>query len=377
MIRIGIIGAGKIAQNALLSGFSERGCKLSKSDMDWYDFGGCDNGKVFAICDKNIDAIEQLAEKYDIPNIYEDWHEIINNRDIDAVCVATPNYLHHEMTVAAANAGKHVLVEKPIACNLEEADNMIQAASQNNVILMMQQTFRFMPSVDIAHRIINSGILGKMISVKGIFCTPGPDMWAPGSDWFFSPQQAGYGALLDVGIHAIDLVHYLSGKKVRKIAAFGGTYIKDITLDDNAVCIFKFEDDSLGMVEASWTGKLDVSVEIKTEKGRLRINIGHVNPVQIDFITKGFSDGSDTQSGSGRIAGFPGEFIKGSFFPKIPSVTRFQGPFQYFINCIINNKKPFISGEEGRADLEVILAGYKSMKEKRVVLLHEDSSLAK
>ncbi len=369
MVRIGIIGAGKVVQNAHLPGFSPRGSKLSQPEIGWYNFGGCNNGKVISLCDKNINRAKTLAEKYDIPHVYEDWGKVVNNKEIDAVCVATPNYLHHEIAIAAAEAGKHILVEKPIACSLEDADEMIQTASNNNVIFMIQQTFRFLPAVDIGYRIVNNGILGKVFSIKGSFCTPGPDMWAPGSKWFFSPQQAGFGALLDVGIHAVDLVRYFSGKNIREITAMGGSCLKDIDLDDNAICMCKFEDDTFGIIEASWTSVLDVTIVVRAEKGTLKINIGDKKPVNVEFSTGSFKERPELKSGIEEIAGIQGVFERGKFFPNIPSETKYHGPFQYFINCILNKEKPFISGEEGRADLEILLAGYEAMKGRCFVSL--------
>jgi predicted dehydrogenase len=369
VIKIGVLGTGQIVQHAFLPGFSERGSDLSKSVYEMYSFGGCDNGKVVSICGRDVKKAKQIAERFKIQKFYTDWRKIIDDKEIDAVCVATPNYLHHEMAVAAAESDKHVLVEKPIACSLREADQMIQAAAKHNVILMMQQTFRFAPAVDVTYRIIHSGILGKPIKIRTNLFTPGPDMWAPGNTWFFDPQKAGHGALLDLGVHTVDLVRYLSGKNIRQVAAFGGTFKKPIELDDNAIGILMLDDDTLGMVEVSWTGKWEIAVDVLAENGRLQMKIGDERPVKVDFLPEKVDGVIETSSGEGEIAGIRGTFIGGVFFPCIPSETKYRGPFQYFVNCIINNENPFVSGHEGRKDLEVILACYRSIEQKSVVSL--------
>lgn len=369
MVNIGIIGAGKVVQNAYLPGFAAKGSELSKTKFPWYDFGGCDNGRVISLCGKNIGEARDLAVKYNIPRVSEDWRAIVDDEDIDAVCVATPNYLHAEIAIAAAESGNHVLVEKPMAVSLHEADAMIEAATKNNVVLMVEQTFRFVPAVDVAYHLVNSGILGRIISVKSKFGTPGPDVWAPGSDWFFSAQEAGYGSLLDVGIHGVDLVRYLSGKNVQEVAAIGGTYVKDIKLDDNSICLLKFEDGTFGIVEASWTSILDISVVVNGERGLLEVRLGDKRPVKLELASESFVGKTEISNGKAEVAGIKGAFEKGSFFPDIPSESEYRGPFQYFIDCILKGKKPFVSGEEGRADLEIVLAGYQSMKDNCFVSL--------
>ena len=369
MVNIGVLGAGKVVQRAYLPGFSPRGSELSKTDFSWYDFGGCDNGKVVALCGKNIEEAQEYAAKFGVLKVCEDWREIVNDKEIDAVCVATPNYLHAEMSIAAADAGKHVLVEKPMAINLQETNAMIEAAAKNDVILMVDQNFRFMPMVDVAHQIVRSGVLGRIVSVKSKFGTPGPDLWAPGSSWFFSQQEAGYGTLLDVGIHAVDLVRYLSGKNVREVAAFGGAFSKDIELDDSSISILKFEDGTLGIIEASWISVIDISVVVSGDKGLLEINMCSDRPVRLELASGKFEEKTETTSDKVEVADFKGISEGRSFFPNIPPETKYRGPFQYFIDCILNKEKPFVSGEEGQATLEVVLAGYKSMKEKQFVLL--------
>lgn len=368
MIRIGIIGAGKVVQRAYLSGFSELGSENSKTDFDWYDFKGCENGRVVALCDTDVEKAKKLAERYRIQEVYGNWQEIINHKEIDAVCITTPNYLHAEMAITVAEAGKHILVEKPIALNLKQADSMIATASRNGVILMVDQTFRFSPAIEVARDIIQKGILGRITSIKSKFGTPGPDRWAPGSTWFFSKEQAGYGVLLDVGIHAIGLMRDLSGRGVKEIAAMGASLVKNIEMDDNIICCLKFDDESLGLLEASWTSITDVSIIVSGENGLLEVKLGETPPVKLKLNSYKFDKGPNARKVK-ELVGVKGVTKNDSFFPDIPSRSKYGGPFQYFVNCVLENKKPFTSGEEGKANLEVIIAGYESLKDRKFISL--------
>jgi predicted dehydrogenase len=373
MLNIGIIGAGKIVQHSYLPNFAPRGSELSKAEFPWFDFGGCDGGRVVSLCGKNIEEARRLANRFCIPKVIEDWHEAVNDPQIDAVCVATPNSLHAEITIAAAGMGKHVLVEKPMAVTLREADAMIEAADKNGVILMVDHNFRFLPPVEVAHQILQSGTLGRIVSIRSSFGTPGPDTWAPGSTWFFSAKDAGYGAMLDVGIHSFDLVRFLSGKRVKEVTALGGTLLKNIDLDDNSMCLLRFEDGALGFVGASWTSVLDVSAVVTCEKGLLQILLGEKRAVRVIPATGGFLESGKENTGKAAFAGVHGVFEDGVFFADPPIESRHLGPFQCFLNCILSGKKSFVSGEEGRLTLEAVLAGYRSMKEKRIISLPLES----
>ena len=367
MLNIGIIGAGKIVQSAYLPGFSPKNSELSQTEIPWYAFGGCENARMVSLCGKNIDEAREFAARFNIPTVTENWQDVVNDEKIDAVCIATPNYLHSEISIAAANAGKHVLVEKPISVTLEQADAMIDAAENNNVFLMVEQTFRFLPIVELARQMIQSGMLGKILSVKSKFGTPGPDMWAPGSDWFFSPNHAGYGTFLDVGIHAVDLTRYIINQKVNQVFAFGSTLIKDINMDDNSISIWKFADGALGVIEASWTSIFEISVIVNAEKGLMKMQFGDQRPLSLQPATGSFTEKISTQDGTTEFMGIKGTFENGIFYPDIPDKFPYDGPFQYFIDCILNKTKPMVSGEEGRLALQLVLAGYESMKNQSII----------
>jgi UDP-N-acetylglucosamine 3-dehydrogenase len=251
------------------------------------------------------------------------------------------------MTIAACNAKKHVLVEKPITVTMKDADAMIATANKNKVILMVEQVHRFMPHHEKAQELLQAGIIGKVTTIRGYFGHMGPEYWSPTGKWFFNKKEAVGGAMADLGIHAIDTIRYILGKEVVQVAAFVGTLEKKIEIEDNGVCIMQFDDGTFGTLSASWTYKPgSMQYTFYGTKGTMWVggNLKHDKRILIELIKPA-----------------------GTLMPDIPEVSKYGTPYQYFINCIIKGEKPFVSGEEGAKSLEIILAAYKSSKEKRFV----------
>jgi UDP-N-acetylglucosamine 3-dehydrogenase len=329
-VKVGIIGCGAITQKVQLPRFKE-----------------CNDAEIVAVADVNEKVAKEVAVKFGVPKYYTDWRQMLKRKDIDAVSVATPNFLHAPMTIAACNARKHVLVEKPITVSMKDADAMITAAKKNKVILMVEQVHRFMPHHEKAHELLQSGIIGKVTTIRGYFGHMGPEYWSPTGKWFFNKKEAVGGAMADLGIHAIDTIRYILGKEVVRVAAFVGALEKKIEIEDNGVCIMQFDDGTFGTLAASWTYKPgSMQYTFYGTKGTMWVggSLKHDRGLLIELIKP-----------------------KGMLMPDVPEVSKYGTPYQYFINCIIKGEKPFVSGEEGAKSLEIILAAYKSSKEKRFV----------
>ncbi len=329
MIRIGVIGCGAIAQVEHLPGFAK-----------------CKNAKVAAVADVDEKKARRISRKFGIKDFYCNWREMLERDDIDGVTIATPNFLHREMTVAAAKSRKHILVEKPMATSMKEADEMVRIARKNKVILMVEQTHRFLPANQKARDLLNKGIIGRVTTVRGRVGHGGPEMWSAAGKWFFNKKQAFGGVMADMGIHEIDAIRWMLGKEIKEVCAFIGTLEKKIELDDNGICIFKFKDGTFGVMEASWTTRPGIAQAVfYGAKGTMTVNA--VGAVTIELA-------------SGKTI-TPKVHSKGNYGSKYGS------PYQYFVNCIEKKEKPFISGEEGRKSLEIIIAAYKSNAIGKVV----------
>jgi len=328
VLKVGIIGCGKVTERMHLPGYAK-----------------CPNVEVVAVTDIVKKRARDMAERFSVPHIYTDHKEMLKEAEIDAVSVCTPNYLHARHTIDSCRAGKNVLVEKPMATSMREAQRMIDAAKRNKVILMIEQPRRFSPVTQATQEILDSGLLGKIRGLRGRYAHSGPEHWAPGSRWFFKKDEAFAGALADLGIHIVDVLLYLVGKRVTQVAGFTSIVEKKRSeVEDNAVFIIRFADGTLGEISAAWTqSPLEGSYTIYCEKGWLE----------------------STRSKLTIHMNTP----RGTFEPEIPQRNRFGSPWQYFANCIEKGEKPFIDGEEGARSLEVILAAHQSAVRGCVITL--------
>ena len=242
MIRVGIIGCGKIAQVRHLP-----------------EYAANPNAQVVAYYDKNMARAEEMAAKYG-GKVYDSFYQLIDEPGIDAVSICVENRSHAEICTAALYAGKHVLCEKPMAVTLAECESMVAAAERNGKHLMIGHNMRFDPVHRKARKLLESGIIGDVITFRSVFGNSGPEGWSPDRDaWFFDKNKAAMGALSDMGIHKVDLLQYLLGQKVIETTAKVVTLNKRdndgklISVDDNALCILKMSGGALGTMAASWT----------------------------------------------------------------------------------------------------------------------------
>ncbi|MEH7305238.1 Gfo/Idh/MocA family protein [Neobacillus drentensis] len=340
-VKVGIIGCGSIAQYRHLPEY-----KANKKV------------EIVAVCDIVAERAEKMAEEYGA-KAFTNYKEVLKLADIDAISVCLPNYLHAPVSIDALNAGKHVLCEKPMATSKEEAEAMIEAAKENDKKLMIAHNQRFVTSHQKAKEIIDNGKLGKIYSFKTTFGHPGPEGWSidGAGSWFFNKEKAFIGAMGDLGVHKADLMRYLLGE-FSEVGAFIETNAKQNTdVDDNAVCILRTESGIIGTLAASWAyvSGGDNSTIIYGEKGTLRLE---ADP-EYSLIEE-YRDGSVVYHKLDKIQ------------------TNEEGGqtsshvINHFVECIIENNEPLISGEEGMKSLQIILAALESQETRRIVSLKKE-----
>ncbi len=334
-VKIGIIGCGKITERASLPNIKNY-----------------PKAEVKCLCDILPERTKETIEKFGLKgvDVTEDWKELVKRSDIDAVFVNTPNCLHEEMTVGACESKKHVLVEKPITISIKAADNMIESAKENGVMLMVEQTQRFDPVHQAAKKFIDSGKLGKISMVKGRIGHAGPEYWSEGKGhWFYDKEKSGGGAMIDVGVHILDLIRWLTGKQVSQVCANIRTVEKDVPVDDNGSVLLRFEDGAIGHFEASWTTRpYEVLTYIYGQNGKLMTAIGSDKPILARMATVG--EGKDPNC------------LLEDITPEVGPGGGWENAVHYFIDCVEKGQMPFVSGEEGRDTMRVILAAYESAK---------------
>lgn len=233
--------------------------------------GWVNNAEVIAVASPN--SAKKFAKEREIPSAYSDYREMLKDKDIDVVIVAIPNDFHCQVTVDAANAGKHVIIEKPLCITIEEADQMIDTCHQAGVLLMYAEELLFAPKYVRAKTLIDEGAIGEPFLAKQSEEHPGPHM-----PWFWDVNRSGGGVLLDMGCHSIEYTRWVLGKpKVKSVTAFMGTYIhQDRTEgEDHSYTIVEYEDDKIAMLENSWAkgGGVDDRCEIYGSKGHIRADL--------------------------------------------------------------------------------------------------------
>ncbi|SFE03995.1 Predicted dehydrogenase [Bacillus sp. OV194] len=339
MIKVGVIGCGSIAQHRHLPEYKNNSQTI-----------------IAAVCDINHERADHIAKEYGAIAYYS-YEDLLNDPEIEAVSVCTPNYLHAPISVAALNSGKHVLCEKPMATSLEEAEQMILASEKNGKKLMIAHNQRFVRSHEKAKELIAGGELGRVYSFRTAFGHPGPETWsAEGTDsWFFKKEKAFIGAMGDLGVHKTDLIRFILGEEVDEVASFVETSSKkNATVDDTAVCILKTASGVIGTLAASWSyvSKEDNSTIIYGEKGILRLE----ESPEYSLIAQ-YKDGSTVNYSLGQIQTNDSGGQNDS---------RVIGKFA---DCILNDTEPAVSGEEGKRSLAVIIAALKASETKKTVSL--------
>ncbi|OCT15162.1 dehydrogenase [Paenibacillus pectinilyticus] len=336
-IKVAIVGCGSISKKRHIP-----------------EYAANPNVELVGFCDLILGRAEGYAQEHG-GRAYTSYEEMLKAEKPDAVSVCTPNVLHAPYAIAAANAGAHVLVEKPMATNEEDALAMIEAARKNGVFLMVGQNQRLMPPHLKAKEILQSGKMGKVLSFRTSFGHGGPEGWSiDGRDsWFFRKEDAIMGAMGDLGVHKSDLIRWMLDDEVAEVAAFVSTLHKAGTdVDDNATCVLRMKSGIIGTLVASWTYYKggDNSTILWCENGAM-----HIGTHPVDQVIVQLRDGTVEKYQVGAMA------------TNEKQVS--SGIMDAFVESIITNTPPSISGEEGLKSLAVILAAFESQDSKKVVSL--------
>jgi len=314
--------------------------------------------ELVAAASPNPEHVWEFHRRFDIPHAFGDYKDMLESGFIDAVTVACPNDLHCEVVLAAAAAGKHIFVDKPLALNLQECDRMIEACAKAGVTLMYGENLCFAPKYVRAKGLADEGALGDVYYVRQLECHFGPH-----SDWFWDVQRSGGGVLMDMGCHSIAYCRWVFGNApIESVCAEVGTFVhRERTRgDDHSLVTIRFApteahpNGGVGVTENSWAraGGLDDRAEIYGSKGLTVADIarwsalntysgpGYSHATEKAPRTKGWSWTSYEEAWS---YGFPQEMA-------------------HFVECIEQGKQPMLTGEDGRAVLEVICAAYQSAR---------------
>ena len=283
--------------------------------------------EVAVVANHREETARAFAERHAIPSVTTDWEAVAADPGIDAVVVATPNALHAPQSIAALAAGKHVLVEKPMAVSVSECDAMIEAARGSGASLMVAHCWRFHPDVRAMRDRIAAGELGEVVKTRGygVHAGDGP------SGWFVDRALAGGGALPDMGVHAIDTARFLLNdpSPVRVCAAIGTRY-GDYDVDDDGILLISWSQGTNSIVESGWWQPHKEGLEAETEV----------------YGTGGYA----------RI--FPREEPSEDY--EHCTQPMYTAQMREFLAALEEGRQPTPSGQDGRAVIEIVEAAYSS-----------------
>jgi len=360
-VKVGIIGSGLIAQMAHIPGYLE-------ADAD-----------IVAVCDIVEERAEEVAKKFNIPNVYTDYKELLSDPEIQAVSICTPNYLHAQMTIDALESSKHVLCEKPMAMNIDEAQRMLQTSRKTGKILMMGFNNRFRGDAQKLKQFIDSGKLGEIYYARvGYMRRRGTPR-----GWFTVKRESGGGPVIDIGVHIIDLTRYLMGNP-KPVSVFATTYKKfpeyhidgrqtwdssDVRdglrdgklndVEDLATAMIKFENGATMFVEVSWAANISGD--------RFYINLcGTKSGAELDSYNP-IHKGAKNNDAPLKLFGENMNSLIDYYIDPPKTKSHFE-EIKYFVNCVAENKQPEICKAEEGVEIQKILdAIYESAETGKLV----------
>ncbi|HGJ64561.1 TPA: gfo/Idh/MocA family oxidoreductase [bacterium] len=321
MLKIGIIGAGTM-------GGMHADC-----------YSEISGAKVVAIADARIEAAKKIADKYSA-KAFDNADQIFSMKELDIIDICLPTSMHKENVLKAASAGKHVFCEKPIARELADGKEMIEACKKAGVKFMVGHVLRFFHEYVTAKRLIDTGTIGKPVMIRTTRAAGHPQGW---SNWYSNVQMAG-GVPLDLIIHDFDFLRWCFGE-VERVYAKGLTYA-DVPDVDYSLVTIRFKNGVIAHVEGSWahpTGFF-VKLEVAGDGGLFEFDSRTSSPLKV--ATK-----SAKSSGGGV---------------EVPQNPVLESPYttelKHFVKSVEEDKEPPVTGEDALRAIEIAIAALESMK---------------
>lgn len=339
-IRVGLIGCGLMAR-AHLPGYE----------------ASRDQAEIVVCCDNNLQLAQDTSAKLGgTAVVTTDWQAVLDNPQVDAVDICAPHFLHAPIVLAAAKAGKHVLLEKPMAMNLAEARDMVAAMDEAGKVFMVAQNQRYLPEHVPIKKWLDDGAIGRVIAARidgNQFLSKG----YPEGHWLFSKKLAGGGVIRTTAIHKIDLLRSLLGD-VRRVTALYSTSGLNPGMDSEDIAAFAMEFESGAIGEAfftfaSYQNPIPTAshelVILYGTKGMINnINGWHMYSTEVEAYKNGMTP-----------MGLPNADYAGSFVHEV----------KHFLDCVATGKMPNTSGHDNLKTMAIIEALYQSVETGKTTLV--------
>lgn len=354
-LKIALIGAGGIARGTHLPAFKR-----------------IDNIEVVAVCDILEDRAKQVAEMFDIPLFFRDYHDVFKIEGLDAVDICTPNYLHSVISCEALENGLNVFCEKPDAISVSEAERMKEASERSGKVLMVMRNNRYWATAQYLKTFIEDGKMGEIYAARcGFIRRRG----VPGrGGWFTTKSQSGGGPLIDLGVHMIDMCMYLMGNP-KPVSVSGCTYNKfansstksdsfsskygdkvdggTFDVEDLAMGFIRFEDGSCMQVEFSWASNIEKE--------------------QHYYEFRGTKAGSSWSTLDHKLKIFSEEYGDlVNIYPLVDDSRCMQiheANLRHFADVLLNGAEPMFTPQQGVNMIKILESLYKSAEEGREISL--------
>ena len=343
-VRWGVIAAGGIADRRTIPGMML-----------------ADNAELIAVMEINMEFAEKIRAKYNAKRAYDDVDALLADPEIDAVYIASPVNCHKEQALKAAKAKKHILIEKPICATVEEGEEVVRYCKEQGVLIAAGLMMRYHVYHQKMKEIIESGKLGQVVSCRAQLTCWYPDM--PGA-WRQIKSESGGGALIDMGVHCIDLIQYVTGSKAKVVAGMSDTKTFHYNVDDQSSTLFELENGAYAYVDANFNipdAAAKCRFEIYGTRGSMLAEgtIGQVEGGTISVVLTEDS-GYDAQQNRNDVTPVPIEATFGNMYTK---------EIESFGRSVLEGQPIQVPAEEAIQVQRVLNAAYESAESGKFVRL--------
>lgn len=307
------------------------------------------NARLTAVCDVNEELLRETADKFGVGLAVTDYRKLLESPEVDAVVIVTPDQLHREMTLAALDAGKHVLCEKPMALTMEDCKAMIQAAKKAETKMMVGQICRYTPGFMAAKELIDRGEIGELFFVETEYAHDYAKIDMP---WRLDPLRHGF---LGGGCHAVDLARWIAGDPVEVFGYANHKMLNNYPTDDCTIAVMKFPNDVIGKVFVSTGCKRDYTMRsvFYGSKGTI---ITDNTSTHMTVFKEGMGNGETMLSALPETHAIPVQY------PVTVNNHNAFGELVEFVDCVLNDKPIRTTAVEGAKTVLASLAVVESTK---------------
>lgn len=335
-VKWGIIGAGGIADRRTMPGMEL-----------------ADNAEIYAVMEVDMEMAESLRAKYKAAKAYDNEEDLLADPDVEAVYIASPVVYHRKQAFMAADAGKHILLEKPIALTVEEGQEVIDYCKSKGVLLATGFMMRYHAYHQAMKKLVDEGKLGQIVSCRAQLTCWYPDI--PGN-WRQAKSTSGGGALMDMGVHCLDLIQYITGYKAKRAAGMASTLTFDYEVEDSGAMLIELENGAICQIESHFNipdAAARGRFEIYGTKGSMLAEgtISQVEGGKLDVMISDDSLAYDAKQDRNEVEPMKVEVEFGNMYTK---------EIESFSDSILNNTPVEVPAEDAVQVQEVIQSAYRT-----------------